>query len=484
MWESSGPFVKDPSGIWVLPEGEKAIMPLSGTALGAPPSSDPTRQDWAGGFSQALAALDPSVQSYLNQKVEALGVGIGTLRSVWTEMTEVEPGVVPAFNAAKKVADVVIGLANEVFGLSSSISDVSGAVDKALGSAAGVIPLLGTVIQMVLDMAEFFSPSDAQVRAWRQEAERLALEQIKSYCQSQLTLGKVVGTGPGGTGSPTPADLFADIARKGPGHPLPYNLGGMYVLLCLPETEGYGGGQDAYRSSKLNKVNWIPAREKRIMWQIVKGIMAARAPSGYHQGVSSPLTTDHGRALMPYLQELVRRYGPKPGGGRGWWDHNFTRRAAYVLGGSKCASARAGNQSVVVCSRCDTGGMTSWWGEDPGPGFIPYDRSIGQVWNQSIISWQNQVAYDINPKWREHAAKMNAEAAENMRGLLSVVGTQRVLSSAAASEKAFDEAQQEVSQQELRDKLLRGAAGLSGATAAGYLAWTGMRKFGPKRRRA
>jgi hypothetical protein len=99
-------------------------------------------------------------------------------------------------------------------------------------------------------------------------------------------------------------------------------------------------------------------------------------------------------------------------------------------------------------------------------------------------SWQNQVTWEIIPKWKEHAEQMNAEALARMRGFLSAAGTKTLLLSATASEEAFETAQrEEFEKKELRDKILRGAAGVSGSAAAGYLAWTGMRMFGPKRRR-
>ncbi len=473
MWETSGPFVKDPSGIWVLPEGEKAVMPLSGTALGSPPTGDPTKMDWAGGFSQALAALDPSVQSYLSQQSEALGVGVGTLNTLWEETTNMRPGLVPAFDVAMKAADVVIGLANQVFGVTTTFADVSGAVSQAVGSAAGVVPLLGTVINMITGIFGFFDTEMSY--AERREAQRQALQQVAQQCQSWANQSKPVGTGPEGTGHPTPADLFADIAMRGPGQPLPYGIGSVYVLMCMPETEGYGGTKADYERWKMNRVNHIPLEKRRLMWQLIKGIMAARAPRGFHRGVMDPLVTDHGKALMPYLEELVRRYGPKQGGGRGWWDHYFTRRAAFVLGGAKCAEV----SGVRVCRRCDDGGLRDWWGEKIDPGIIKYETSVATQFTRSIIDWQNRLAYDINPKWKEQAEKLNAEAAAKMRALLSESGAQKMVYSAVAAEDAHAAEQKKEAE---REKMLRGAAGVAGSAAAGYLAWFGVRKFGPTKK--
>jgi hypothetical protein len=479
MWETHGPYVRDPSGIWILPEGEKAIMPLSGTAFGAaPPPGDPSRQDWAGGFSNGLAALGPKA-NYLSQKAEALGVGVGTLQTLFTEATQMEPGFMPAFDVAMKMADVVIGLANQILGVSSQITDVTGAVSKAVGSAAGVIPLLGTIIDAIVGIFGFFDTS-AQDKANAKEAKRIALNKVKAQCLAWAEQGKSVGTGPAGVGSPTPADLFAKIARQGPGQKLPYGIGSVYVMLCGDEAEGYC---DHYANSDLHQVVWIPREQRRALWQVIKGVMAARAPGGFHHGVDNPLTTDFGRALMPYVQELVRRWGPKQGGGRGWWNHNFTRRASMLLGGVECATGSSGGQTVKACQNCDDGGVREWRTQPVEPGFIKFDTSVGQQFTKSIISWQNKLAYEINPKWKAAAEQINKEAQERMRANLTAGGTHKLLMSAeSAVEAATRDRLEEAEKRELRDKILRGVAGVSGTVAAGYLSWTGMRMFGPKRR--
>jgi hypothetical protein len=474
-----GPYVRDPSGIWILPAGEKAVLPLSGVAFGAAPAAgDPSRQDWASGFSNGLAALEPKID-YLSQKAEALGVGVGTLSTVWTEATEMEPGFMPAFDIAMKVADVIIGLANQVLGVSSQITDVTGAVSKAVGSAAGVIPLLGTIIDAIVGIFSFFD-TEAEDRAAAKEAKRIALARVKNQCMSWTQQGKPVGTGPAGTSSPTPADMFAKIAQGGPGQKLPYNIGGVWVLMCGDQAEGYC---DYYAGTDLHKVVWIPAAERRLLWQVIKGVMAARAPTGFHHGVDNPLTTDFGRALMPYAQELARRWGPKQGGGRNWWNHSFTRRAGMLLGGVECASGSAGGQTVKVCRGCDDGGVREWRTVPVEPGFVKYDTSVGVQFTRSIISWQNKLAYEINPKWKAAAEQINREAQERMRANLTAAGTRKLLVNAASAEEAFAKSQRdEAERKELRDKILHGLAGVSGSAAAAYLAWTGMRKFGPKKR--
>jgi hypothetical protein len=475
-----GPFVRDPSGIWVLPEGERAVTPLSGVALGAPPAGEPQRQDWANGFSQSLAALTP-YKDYISQKSDALGVGIGTLETIWTEMTATDPGALPAIEVAMKLADVVIGLANQLVGVGATVSDLAAKaasqVTDAVGSAAGVVPLLGAIIDIIIS---FFDTEDEDRQALK-EAERQALQMVKQQCSAWTALNKPVGTGPAGTSSPTPADIFSRIAEQGPGQKLPYNIGSIYVLLCGPEAEGYAGDEAWYSATKLNRVNWIPRPQRRLMWEVIKGIMAARAPRGFHSGVDNPLTTDFGKALMPYLQELVRRYGPKQGGGRGWWDHWFVRRASFVLGGVECATASVGGQKAEVCRRCDNS-LREWWSEPEELGFVKYDSSVGVQWTNSIISWQNKLAYEINPKWKEHAAEMNRVAGERMKAYFTEQGATKLLANAALSEGVFAQYQQsEREKAERRRAVLRGVAGVAGSAAAGYLAWTGMRKFGPRR---
>jgi hypothetical protein len=463
-----GPFVRDPSGIWVLPEGERAVTPLSGVALGSPNYDYPDKQDWSNGLSEALAHIDLGTKNWLAEEAQSVATALDLMETIFTEVGGVDPGVFVGIQEGIKIAELVWGIADRVVGVTTAIENVATTVSNAIADIGESIPILGAAIQIVTGIWGIVQSIQRQEAAQTAEAARRAKVECINDCKARFDAGGEQGTGPGNRH--TPSDLFRKIAIQGPagvvGRAMPYNIGSMYVLLCAPETQGYGLGRDEYdrlrqtwgRSNRYGRfVHDISQGTKRKMWALIKGVMGAIEKPGIAH-ITGEITSDNGRSIMPTLQEILRREYLN-----GTWNEGTAKYFGdWYLPGD--CNARA----------CYEGNCASW--DQHCSPLLKDESRLGHQFVMAITGWGEELER-AEYEWRKGAG---GRAHAGIQAFLTAEGTRKLLTKASATEEASNRAKVEKAMR--RRRIYQGVAGVAGAAAAGYLAWTGMRMFGPKKR--
>jgi hypothetical protein len=471
-----GPFVRDPSGLWLLPDGARAVTPLSGVALGSPDYQYPTKQDWTNGLSAALQWIDSPTKNMLAEQAQSLATSIDLMGTIFTEVAGVDPGVAVSLEQGIKIAELVWGIADRVIGLSTVLESAGDIVGNTVAQIGEAIPILGQAIQVITAIWGIAQSIQRQEAAQAAEALKRAQVACRNQCKTRFDRGHIDGTGPGN--KITPSDLFRDIAIRGPSQAgsfqfeMPHNLGSMYVLMCAPETEGYGISRSEYleRLGQWRRqqtygmfTHHISARTKKQMWALIKGVMAGVEEPGV-KPITGQITSDNGRSIMPVLQEILRRELLK-----GTWDANTAKYLGrYLAGGCDARECYEG-----TCATWDASCVSK----------LDERSRLGHRFYQSIQGW-GETLEEAEIEWRAGASARAAARTDRMRAALTSGATHQLLKKVAETEEVSEASRRaEAEKKELRNKILRGVAGVSGSAAAGYLAWTGMRMFGPKKRR-
>jgi hypothetical protein len=133
-----------------------------------------------------------------------------------------------------------------------------------------------------------------------------------------------------------PADLFRPVAKKGPST-LPYSVGSLFVMMCAPEQQGWGGITRAVYDRTPSMHVDIPADRKRAMWACVKGLMTCWRDIGYR--APSAVSTDEGAVLSPILMEFIRREAADRergnGEGEAWLNDTASRLDTWLRTGGE-----------------------------------------------------------------------------------------------------------------------------------------------------
>jgi hypothetical protein len=205
----------------------------------------------------------------------------------------------------------------------AAIGHTSEALSDIVSGMAEAVPILSTAWKAIGVIYGIWEASQATAQYNMAKARGRAYDDKQKKCVAALNSGEVRRTIPGG---PSPADLFRKIAQWGPGHELPYNLGSVYLIMCAPETQGFGPSRAEYEDFVRRKGihHTIPKHVKRQAWSLIKGIMGSIIdPRMTLEVQKSP--GDEGLSLMPMLQEIFRQTGPEA---KNQWNQQ-TVRAFY-----------------------------------------------------------------------------------------------------------------------------------------------------------
>lgn len=231
------------------------------------------------------------------------------------------------FGKAAQIAQAVGAL------LDGSLEIVSaGAQAAKLSSMAQAVPVLGSIVGAVVQIAVEALTQLASFEQAKSDVERALHEYLAIECRNQWEAARPFPTGP--AAAVTPADFFRKLGfayqswiafgkkqgHTGGGVPWPMNSSSMYLMLCGGETQGFGLSRHRYNQlldahRKRNPQLGIAPSTQRRMWRLLQGLFATvQAPIAEH-----PIG-DQGRALMPALIEIVRtQYLRKT------WDDTFAR---------------------------------------------------------------------------------------------------------------------------------------------------------------
>jgi hypothetical protein len=269
--------------------------------------------------SDLIAQVEIPVQAHIDglrvSFESATGVSYSTLTSLATDLVTLASSTNPAV-VMSVIRDVLDGAVQ----IAAQSAEAAGAAADAVAAVPMIGQAIGAVVKFIVDYATY-SAREAAVAAEVGEALRV---QLNAECQAAVQTATPIYTAQGGT----PADLFrqhAYLFYTGKMHPtMPLNVASMYVYLCGGGVTQGLGMTDAEEADLKAEYpgRGIPLPTRRAMWKIVKAILASAEPTG----ILGEPRGDRGRALMPILQDLVRRhYLPKSKGGYGTIDDAYLR---------------------------------------------------------------------------------------------------------------------------------------------------------------
>lgn len=294
---------------------------------------DPTAE-----LSASLQALASSSSSAILDQVElpvqahidglrvsfesATGMKFSTLSSLATDLIALAQNVTPA---------AVMSVIRDVLDGAVQIAATSAEAAGAAAGAVSAIPMIGQAIGQVVEFIAQYATYGARLEEVKAEVEQALRDQLNADCQALVQLATPTYTASGGT----PADLFrqhAYLFYGGQQYPkMPLNVASMYVYLCGEGvTQGFGltAADDQQLRAKYPG-RGIPLATRRTMWKIIRAIMSSVEPTG----ILGEPRGDRGRALMPILQDLVRRhYLPKNKGGHGTIDDAYLHGLNDLIG--------------------------------------------------------------------------------------------------------------------------------------------------------
>lgn len=306
----------------------------SGVIPSAPPGFEyPTKESFVAGLTSALGEVDEDWASKnLSKPVAAAVPLIKTTISAAGDMNfnQLASAARSGTLGGGQIAAITSALGSLVQGALSIAQQLSesSATGQAIASAADAIPVIGGIIQWVVDLVLGIAGSSAMYDRLGTEAEQKLHEELAEMCRGWADADRPYGPGP----KLTPADIFRKIGFRyqkwvKDGRPavaprLPLNASSMYVMLCGGETQGFGLSRSRYDQlvAKARKRNpkiggGIPRSVQRKMWGFIKGIMA-----NVSDPIGEPPVGDEGRMLMAMLQDVCREYyiRVQKHGGPGW----------------------------------------------------------------------------------------------------------------------------------------------------------------------
>lgn len=455
------------------------------SALGASGSYKyPTKAEFGRGFANALSSLKGEALSDL-QAVPGVAVAI----DICTSVVESALGTTIEGFLGDKLAELVSTVVDQLADASTSVaSDVANQVAASVGDMAGLIPVIGQLIEIFVGIGVGLS-----------ELKRLeAVELERKWhdgCGSRMRRLQGV-EGSGGRGRIDPSDVFRSLARPswpmaGPtskvGYwapsadlqaPAPFRsahpIAAMCTLLCGGEARGYGISREAYadwikkNGQRLGIGNGISLEVRRSMFALIEGIMGAVRPPV--TDVSSEDVGDNGRTLMPALMTILLEQAKK-----GNWNLKSARDlserfysgpvrvclpAAAVTAGSGEVTVTRGGIACKVMPSCAAKSV----GWDVGRDFYKY-----------VLDWKRFVDEEF-----DEAKSIVAKTPKKSLLVLNKGATLSVLRRVVATEKSIEA----TAKAEKKRSLVFKVVGAAGAVGGGYLAWSAVRRWGPKRRRS
>lgn len=411
---------------------------------------------YANSMSQALAAITPDVKQQLAVQFPPLVDSIATLRGVFQTLTGLAPGGRVSSQTAPDVfaafSDLCAGVADIVgaFGQVGELAEVASGIAES-------VPILSTAWKTVMLGVGIWEAAQAQKFYEQQMAKQLAQEDRARKCAAAINAGVVEDTLSDG---PSPADLFRKVAQWGPGRELPCNLGSVYVVMCAPETEGFGPTRGEYEDfvSREKLRHRIPKHVKRQMWSLIKGIMGSIVDPT-HRAYYEGRPGDDGLALMPLLQEILR-------GQEVVEVANFNNETVHAFYEQWVVPKRGGygrygdSQSVI----------------DPRSCRVHMTKNYASSFIKGIDKWYDKLG-ELTRGYAQEVAE--SQQRQVKKGILAL--GKNVMYS--MTEEAVAARQQAEERRLAYRKYMDPAMAVAGTAAASYLVWTGVRKFGPKRRK-
>lgn len=314
-----------------------------GAAGGSIPSAPagfqyPTQETFVAGLTGALGDIDEGwAADNLSKPVAAAVPVVKTAVSAAgnADFAAIASAARSGKLGASEIAAISSALSALVQGaltIAQQLADTSKAA-QSVANAADAIPVIGGIIQWVVDLALGIAGSSALTGQAENAAENELHQQLADMCGDWAAADQPYGPG----SALTPADIFRKVGfryqtwvtgGRGRAPRLPLNASSMYVMLCGGETQGFGLDRQRYdqlvakaRARNPKVKGGIPREVQRKMWGLIKGIMANVEPP-----IAGPPVGDQGRMLMAVLQDVSREYylratkGPGPG-----WDDYLAR---------------------------------------------------------------------------------------------------------------------------------------------------------------
>jgi hypothetical protein len=373
-------------------------------------------------------------------------------------------------NASPYAGKVVSLVQNALNGEVAAV--IAGTVDLALTvvDALSAVPVVGQVAMAVSSILNalltLLGPDPAE------EAAKKCFQNAKQVCKAHVQAQYVRKTALSG---PTPADQFREcMFAYQRGQFPPPTVPSIYVLLCGAETQGFGFTRPQYQALAGSLGGGIPQATQRRMWSLIKGIFGSVQDP---RPGSFDVHGDQGRSLFPLLQDIIlNEY--RVGRINKQFVQAISDQLTSKIVSHGSASVGAGTKNVW-CSCAD-----AW----PGHGPVrlvdlstPFEKSI-KDWELILKDKFSTVGPDGKLQWTMYPEVAPTPVLKpGMKAVLSFDAAKTKLSSTRLMQvfnEAVERREREASFRRWGDRVMIGA----GSLAAGYLAFEGVRRFGPRRR--
>ena len=394
---------------------DNGLLVPNHNALGAAAISWPTKDVWGGVVNSAIQGVSSGTRDYLMQREWGVPLvqTFDVATAVYDQITKYDSAGKTPLQQVEDYATILIKVITGAMKIVTAVAkalEAGIAVAKAISSITASVPLVGAVLDavfavftMIIDVLAAYSENAA-------EAEHMVREACWQQCRANPAHIPITAAATGPNGALTPADMFRDNFIAGPGGGMPVSLGSMYILMCTPETQGYGPTRSQIAAGPpVGAPPWgadlwwpeIDTQTKREMMGLIRGIMASVREPGFHDPKDPP--GDDGKSLWPTLNELISRkvmdiWLPKtqlevdPSLVAIRVQEKFQARAdamfAYLAGVEYASWCAGGAAKACATFYCSCAPIVS--GAPGDPGF-----NLAGTFVESIRSWQNQIETDV-----------------------------------------------------------------------------------------